>query len=116
MLLLVEEFKACFTILEAGGGIVFNKRGEFLVIERRGVWDLPKGKVDAGETIEEAAVREVREECGLTEVHSEWLPLRHLAHLFPQGAAPPQTLPLCRGGAGCIGTSRCVYGKPYPDR
>jgi 8-oxo-dGTP pyrophosphatase MutT (NUDIX family) len=65
MLLLVEEFKACFTIVEAGGGIVFNKRGEFLVIERRGVWDLPKGKLKKGESYEEAALREVGEETGL---------------------------------------------------
>ena len=42
-----------------------------LVIHRLGVWDLPKGKVDAGESVEAAAVREVREECGLSEVHLE---------------------------------------------
>jgi 8-oxo-dGTP pyrophosphatase MutT (NUDIX family) len=65
MLLLIEEFKACFTIVEAGGGLVFNPKGEFLVIERRGVWDLPKGKLEKGESFEEAALREVEEETGL---------------------------------------------------
>ncbi len=39
--------------------------GSYLFIFRRGKWDLPKGKLDPGETIEEAAVREVQEECGI---------------------------------------------------
>ena len=62
---LVEEFKACFNYLEAGGGLVFNSKGEFLVIERNGVWDLPKGKLEEGECFETAALREVEEETGL---------------------------------------------------
>ena len=36
--------------------------------ERLGVWDLPKGKVEKSEDIEQAAVREVQEECGLVDV------------------------------------------------
>lgn len=36
-----------------------------LLIHRRGVWDLPKGKQDPGETIEACAAREVREEVGI---------------------------------------------------
>lgn len=48
----------------AAGGVVFNRKNEVLTIFRRGFWDLPKGKVDAGETIEQAAVREVEEETG----------------------------------------------------
>jgi 8-oxo-dGTP pyrophosphatase MutT (NUDIX family) len=82
MLLLVEEFKACFTILEAGGGIVFNKRGEFLVIERRGVWDLPKGKLKKGEGYEEAALREVEEETGLKGLVAVQ-PLLSTYHTYP---------------------------------
>lgn len=52
----------------AGGGLVTRvKKGKLqvLVIFRRGVWDLPKGKLDKGETIEECAVREVNEETGI---------------------------------------------------
>jgi len=52
-------------VIKAGGGIVTNELGELLMIFRRGKWDLPKGKLDAGETIEECALREVNEETGV---------------------------------------------------
>jgi len=63
--LLVKEFKSCFTLIDAGGGLVFNKKGEFLIIKRHGVWDLPKGKLEEGENFKSAALREVEEETGL---------------------------------------------------
>ena len=56
------------TIIIAAGGLVWNERNELLMIFRQGKWDLPKGKLDEGETIEECAVREVVEETGLKEV------------------------------------------------
>src|SRR5437870_4867788 len=49
----------------AAGGLVTNDNNELLMIFRRGKWDLPKGKLDNGETIEECAVREVEEETGI---------------------------------------------------
>lgn len=49
----------------AAGGLVLNEKQEVLMIFRRGKWDLPKGKLDEGEKIEECAVREVMEETGL---------------------------------------------------
>lgn len=52
-------------IIKAGGGLVRNEVGDVLMIFRRGHWDLPKGKLDPGETIEECALREVEEECGI---------------------------------------------------
>jgi len=52
-------------IIIAAGGLVQNSKGEFLLIYRRGFWDLPKGKLDAGELITECAVREVQEETGI---------------------------------------------------
>lgn len=55
-------------IIKAGGGLVFNEQDELLMIFRRGFWDLPKGKLDDGETIEACAVREIREETGLQQV------------------------------------------------
>jgi 8-oxo-dGTP pyrophosphatase MutT (NUDIX family) len=51
--------------IEAAGGVVFTNSDEILLIFRRGKWDLPKGKVDPGETIMECALREVMEETGL---------------------------------------------------
>ncbi len=68
----IEEAKAKlfahFHTAIAGGGLVRNKRGEFLLIYRRDRWDLPKGHLDEGETIEACALREVREETGLTQL------------------------------------------------
>jgi 8-oxo-dGTP pyrophosphatase MutT (NUDIX family) len=55
----------------AAGGYVVRSKGDgvdVLLIRRRGVWDLPKGKLDSGETIEEAALREVREEVGVDDL------------------------------------------------
>jgi len=62
----VSGFIRHFTLLDAGGGVGENGEGRVLVIYRRGWWDLPKGKMDEGETIENCALREVEEETGLT--------------------------------------------------
>lgn len=51
--------------LTAAGGWVKNGQGQVLWIYRLGHWDLPKGKLESGENIEECALREVEEECGL---------------------------------------------------
>lgn len=60
-----ETFKKIFKIIEAAGGIVANVDSKILMIFRRDFWDLPKGKIDPGETPEQASVREVNEETGL---------------------------------------------------
>ena len=52
-------------IILAGGGVVTNEHGDLLLIFSRGKWDLPKGKLDKGETIEACALREVTEETGV---------------------------------------------------
>lgn len=51
-----------FIIIEAAGGKVFNHNNEVLFIYRNDKWDLPKGKIEKGESVEEAAIREVEEE------------------------------------------------------
>ena len=52
----------------AAGGLVTNPKGEILWIFRRGFWDIPKGKLDEGETIQTCAVREVAEETGISNI------------------------------------------------
>lgn len=61
-----ESFKNHHKIIEAAGGLVINALGELLVIHRLGVWDLPKGKLEKDETPQEGALREVEEECGIS--------------------------------------------------
>lgn len=63
-----KRFKAGYTLVKAAGGVVLDEQGRVLVIRRLGKWDLPKGKVERGEGIEEAAIREVQEECGIQEL------------------------------------------------
>lgn len=66
--LMWKNFKNKYKIQKAAGGLVFNEKGEILVMYRRGVWDLPKGKIDPGETKKVAAVREVEEETGIENI------------------------------------------------
>ena len=54
-----------FREVNAGGGLVSNRRGDFLLISRNGMWDLPKGHQDPGEEISVTALREVEEETGI---------------------------------------------------
>ncbi|MPS65669.1 MULTISPECIES: NUDIX domain-containing protein [unclassified Chryseobacterium] len=62
------EFQNFFRIIEAAGGIVNDADGNILFIKRLGKWDLPKGKMEKGESREESAVREIEEETGLKDV------------------------------------------------
>jgi 8-oxo-dGTP pyrophosphatase MutT (NUDIX family) len=52
-------------LIEAAGGMVENSKGGYLFIYRNNKWDLPKGKLEKGETKREGAIREVEEECGI---------------------------------------------------
>lgn len=55
-------------VVVAGGGKVYNKNNEILFIYRNGLWDLPKGKTEKKETIEQTALREVEEETGVEDL------------------------------------------------
>lgn len=68
ILQLWQDFKSLYFYIRAGGGLVLNPFGKVLLIFRRGVWDLPKGKQDPGETLVQTALREVREETGLVDL------------------------------------------------
>jgi len=63
---LYQNLKSCFKYIEAAGGLVKNSFDKVLIINRYDKWDLPKGKVEQGESYQEAAVREVTEECGIS--------------------------------------------------
>jgi 8-oxo-dGTP pyrophosphatase MutT (NUDIX family) len=62
------EFSQHFEVIEAAGGIVRNSGNELLFIYRFDKWDLPKGKIEDGESREMAAIREVKEECGFGQI------------------------------------------------
>ena len=64
----LNELFSGLTPINAGGGLVTNTKGQYLIIFRHGRWDLPKGKQEDGEDIRTSAVREVEEECGLNQV------------------------------------------------
>lgn len=66
---LCAEFKE----VDAAGGLVENRRGDYLLISRNGLWDLPKGHREAGEDILTTAVREVQEETGVDRLEPEEL-------------------------------------------
>ncbi len=74
-----DLFQSTFKLISAAGGWVENDQKELLVIKRLGKWDLPKGKMEKGESKEESAVREVEEECGITDLKivSELNPTYH---------------------------------------
>lgn len=61
---LCAEFKE----VDAAGGLVSNRRGDYLLINRYGLWDLPKGHREDGEDVETTAMREVREETGIDQL------------------------------------------------
>lgn len=57
-----------FVQVNAGGGLVSNRRGDYLLISRNGLWDLPKGHQETGEDIRTTALREVQEETGINDL------------------------------------------------
>ena len=65
---LLNKFLKKFPNVIAGGGKVYNDKGKVLFIFRNDKWDLPKGRVENNETIEEGAIREVEEETGVKDV------------------------------------------------
>ena len=62
---ILDKFSSKIPMIVAAGGLVKNKKGKVLFIFREGKWDLPKGKLDKGESMEDAALREVEEETGV---------------------------------------------------
>lgn len=69
----------------AAGAIIFNDKGEIFLSKRsqnakneRGHWETPGGSVEFGETLEQAAKREILEEYGAEiEIIEQWLTVDH---------------------------------------
>lgn len=78
---LLKKFSKKVPIVVAAGGMVKNKDMDTLFIYRNDKWDLPKGKVDKGETVEDAAIREVEEETGVRNLEIDKL-LKKTYHIF----------------------------------
>jgi len=107
-------FRAHTTDVPAAGGLLTDEKGRLLCIHRLGHWDLPKGKLEPGEVLEEAAAREVQEECGvpLPEVLSPFAITHHVygpaeslmkvTHwyrmAFPAGIHPGELVPQTEEG------------------
>lgn len=60
-----NRLRTRFTEIDAAGGLVRDSNGQYLLILRNGIWDLPKGKREKGEDVAQTAVREVMEETGI---------------------------------------------------
>ncbi len=78
---ILKKLKEKIPVQKAGGGLVYNKRGEVLFIFRNGKWDLPKGGIEKGEEIENTALREVEEETGVGKLSIEEK-LQKTYHIF----------------------------------
>jgi|WetSurMetagenome_2_1015567.scaffolds.fasta_scaffold676212_1 8-oxo-dGTP pyrophosphatase MutT (NUDIX family) len=68
-----EMFFSLFSIINAAGGVVSNSENQILCIYRWGKWDLPKGKAEKDEKMEDTAIREVEEECGISDLRNDGL-------------------------------------------
>lgn len=76
-------------------GVIVDSRGRMVVLVRgkepgKGLWDLPGGFVDPGETAEEALAREIREEVGLEVTAMQYL--GSWPNVYPYGGIPYRTL------------------------
>jgi len=81
---LFQQFSTCFINITSAGGLVTNSKGKVLLIKRRGKWDLPKGKAEAGESYEQTALREVNEETGIQDLEIV-KPLLTTYHIYKDG-------------------------------
>lgn len=85
----LEELKKAFfkkfTHIYAAGGFVQNEKNEVLMMFRRGKWDLPKGKLDKSESMEQCAIRETEEETGLKNIKLI-SPLTTTYHTYHEGS------------------------------
>lgn len=80
----IAKFSSQFREITAAGGVVKRDDDMMLMIFRHSRWDLPKGKIEVGESVEECAVREVEEECGITPLELQEK-ICSTFHIYPIG-------------------------------
>ena len=90
-LCLLRRLKGRMRYVRAAGGVITAPDGEMLLIRRNGRWDLPKGKVEAGETLRQAALREVEEETGVRVESGQWVVGSTLEQTLPTPHYPLPT-------------------------
>lgn len=81
-----KSIKKSCVIIKAAGGLVSSDKDNYLFIFRNKRWDLPKGKVEKGEKMKEAALREVEEECGV-KINTNNEKLCKTYHVYTLGAS-----------------------------
>ena len=79
---LLSYCHARYTMVHAAGGVVRSTDGRWLLMQREGMWDLPKGMVELGETLSVAALREVQEETGVPAHITARQPLSKTYHIY----------------------------------
>lgn len=103
------HFLQHFSVVEAAGGIVYapfpDGMDKYLYIFRNGMWDLPKGKKEKGESDQENALREVEEETGLKDLVIE----RYLDHTY-------HFMPMKEGGFPIKQTAWFLMRIPAPQQ
>ncbi|WP_316810774.1 NUDIX hydrolase [Pedobacter heparinus] len=82
---LFQKIKKSCLIIKAAGGLVSSAKSNYLFIFRNKKWDLPKGKVEKGEKMKQAALREVEEECGV-KIYTNEEKLCKTYHVYTLGA------------------------------
>ncbi len=78
---LISYFQSNYYYIEAAGGLI-QKNDQYLFILRHGLWDLPKGKLEKGESLDHAAIRECEEECAVKDLAIEH-GLPSTFHIYP---------------------------------
>ncbi|MFO0323031.1 MAG: NUDIX hydrolase [Bacteroidota bacterium] len=86
-----DKLRKTFKLIYAAGGLIKNENS-YLFIYRLKKWDLPKGKLDMGESPEEAAIRECEEECGISKLSiKKELPSTYHIYKYKGGFAIKKT-------------------------
>ena len=119
-------FCSSYREIAAAGGVVKDASGQILWIQRNGKWDLPKGKLESGESLEEAAVREVEEETGITDLTITGDAFTTFHTYEAEGVVYLKTTfwyPMTHDGTGTTGIPQAIEGisevkwlrPPFPE-